>query len=91
MNYHIPVSEFKNEISETLNRVAYSGDSIALQRHGKDVAVIISVKKYELLEHILERMEDEEDIKDALKAREEIKSGKDKVIKWDDVKGEFGF
>jgi prevent-host-death family protein len=90
VDYHIPVSEFKNEIAETLNRVAYSGDSITLQRHGKDVAVIISVKKYELLERILERIENEEDIEDAIKAREEIKSGTDKVFKWDDVKGKFG-
>ena len=89
MEYRIPVSEFKNEIAETLNRVAYSGDSVALQRHGKDVAVIISVKKYELLERMLERMEDEEDVKDAIKAREEIRSGIDKVINWNDVKGEF--
>ena len=86
---HIPVSVFKNEIAETLNRVIYSGERVALQRHGKDVAALVSIKELELIEEI-EQMEDEIDLKAALKALKEIKSGKDKVIAWDDVKKEFG-
>lgn len=86
---HIPVSEFKNEIAETLNRVAYSGERVLLQRHGKDVAALISIKELELLEQI-EELEDEIDLREALKALKEIKSGKDKVVAWNDVKKEFG-
>jgi len=82
---HIPVSEFKNEISETLNRVVYAGERVLLQRHGKDVAALVSVKEVELLEEI-ERMEDEIDLKEALKALKEIRSGKDRVVPWDEVK-----
>ena len=86
---HLPVSEFKNEISETLNRVVYAGERVLLQRHGKDIAALISMKELDILEKI-EEMEDEMDLKEALKALKDIKSGKDKVVAWDDVKKEFG-
>ncbi|NLG17733.1 MAG: type II toxin-antitoxin system Phd/YefM family antitoxin [Fibrobacter sp.] len=86
---HIPVSEFKNEIAETLNKVVYAGERVALQRHGKDVAVLVSMKELEILEEI-EELEDEIDLKEALKALKDLKSGKDKIVSWDDVKKEFG-
>jgi prevent-host-death family protein len=87
--YHIPVSEFKNEIAETLNRVVYGKERVLLQRHGKDVAALVSMKELKILEEI-EDMEDEIDLKEALKGLKEIKSGKDKVVLWDDVKKHFG-
>jgi prevent-host-death family protein len=86
---HIPVSEFKNEISETLNRVVYAGERVLLQRHGKDVAALVSLKELKILEEIEEK-EDEIDLREARKALEEIKSGKDTVVSWDDAKKEFG-
>jgi prevent-host-death family protein len=86
---HMPVSEFKNEIAETLNRVVYAGERVSLQRHGKDVAALVSMKDMEFLEE-LERLEDEQDVKDAINALKEIKSGKDKVVPWDEVKKKFG-
>ena len=86
---HIPVSEFKNEISETLNRVVYAGERVLLQRHGKDVAALVSLKELKILEEI-EAKEDEIDLREAQKALEEIKSGKDTVVSWDDAKKEFG-
>jgi prevent-host-death family protein len=86
---HIPVSEFKNVIAETLNRVVYAGERVLLQRHGKDVAALVSMKELKILEDI-EQLEDEIDLKEAIKAIKDIKSGKDKVVAWDDVKKEFG-
>ena len=86
---HLPVSEFKNEIAEVVNRVAYAGERVLLQRHGKDVAALVSMKELKVLEEI-ERMEDEIDLKEALKALREIKSGKDKVAAWNSVKKDFG-
>jgi prevent-host-death family protein len=86
---HLPVSEFKNEIAETLNRVVYAGERVLLQRHGKDVAALVSIKELAVLEEI-EELEDEIDLKEALKALKDIKSGKDKVVSWDSVKKEFG-
>ena len=86
---HIPVSEFKNEIAETVNRVVYGNERVLLQRHGKDVAALISMKELKVLED-MEQREDEMDAEEALKALKEIKSGKDKLVAWDDVKKDFG-
>jgi prevent-host-death family protein len=87
--YHIPVSDFKNEIAETLNRVAYSGERVLLQRHGKDVAALVSMKELHILED-LERIEDEQDENEAAIVLNSIKSGKSKVIPWEDAKKKLG-
>ena len=86
---HIPVSEFKNEIAETLNRVAYAGERVLLQRHGKDVVALISLEDLQILEKI-EQLEEEQDIKESLRTLKEIDAGKDTVVSWKDVKNEFG-
>jgi len=86
---HIPVSNFKNEIAETLNRVAYAGERVLLQRHGKDVAALVSMKELAVLEE-LENMEDEQDIKEALKVLRRINEGKSSTVPWDDAKKELG-
>ena len=87
--HHIPVSDFKNKIAEVVNRVAYAGERVLLQRHGKDVAALVSMKELKVLEEI-ERMEDEIDLKEARKALNEIKSGKEKVVPWDRNRKNFG-
>ena len=86
---HIPVSEFKNEISETLNRVVYTGERVLLQRHGKDVAALVSMNELKLIEEI-EQIEDETDLKEALKILHKIKSGATGVVSWDKAKKELG-
>jgi prevent-host-death family protein len=64
-----------------LNKVAYGGERVALQRRGKDVAVIVSVEDYELLKVI----EDKADLEMIRKIKEE--DGDD--ILWDDIKKEL--
>lgn len=85
---HIPVSEFKNEISETLNRVVYAGERVALQRHGKDVVALVSMREAAILEDI-EKMEDEIDLREALKALKRIRSGISDVVDWEEAKKEL--
>ena len=46
------------------------------------------MKKLQVSKEI-ERMEDELDLKEALKAIKEIESGKDKLVAWDDLKNDF--
>lgn len=86
---HLPVSEFKNEIAETLNRVMYAGERVLLQRHGKDVAALVSMKELRILDEI-EAIEDEQDIVEAAKIIRRIKSGEGTVVSWDDAKKELG-
>lgn len=78
----ISTSDLRKDTADTLNRVAYGGDRVALQRRGKDVAVIVSVEDYELLRAI----EDKADLELIKKIKEE--SGE--YVPWDDLKKELG-
>lgn len=61
------VVDIRNNLADALNRVAYAGERIILERRGKGVAVLVSMKDLALLE----RIEDEQDIKAARKALKE--------------------
>ena len=75
-------SDLRKDTADTLNKVAYGGERIALQRRGKDVAVIVSVEDYELLKSI----EDRADLETIRKIKDE--PGED--VPWDDLKRELG-
>ena len=62
-------SEARQDFSDVLNRVAYGGERIILERRGKSVAAIVTVGDLELLE----RLEDEQDIRAAKAALKEAK------------------
>jgi prevent-host-death family protein len=70
----------RDRFAEILNRAAYKGERIALERHGKTVAAIVSAEDLELLEALEDRM----DLDAARKALKEPRRN------WDDVKAEFG-
>ena len=74
-------SELRKDISEAVNRVAYTGDRIALQRSGKDVAVIVSVEDYELLSEIENRL-------DLAAVRKSLAEGGEN-ISWEELKKEL--
>jgi antitoxin Phd len=78
----LSTSELRKDTAEALNKVAYGGDRIALQRRGKDVAVIVSVEDYELLR----ALEDKADLETIKK----IKAEQGEDILWDDLKKELG-
>ena len=78
----LSTSELRKDTADALNRVVYRGDRIALQRRGKDVAVIVSVEDYELLRAIEDRA-DMETIK-------KIKAEQGEDVLWDDLKRELG-
>ena len=61
------VADIRNNLADAINRVAYAGERIILERRGKGVAALVSVEDLELLE----RLEDEADIKAARKALKE--------------------
>jgi antitoxin Phd len=79
---HLSISDLRKDTADALNKVAYGGDRIALQRRGKDVAVIVSVEDYELLRAI----EDKADLETIRKIKEE--PGED--VPWEDLKKELG-
>jgi prevent-host-death family protein len=76
------VVDIRNNLADALNRVAYAGERIVLERRGKGVAALVSIEDLALLE----RIEDEQDIKAARKALKE-KGG----ISLDEYKKKHGF
>ena len=66
---HIPAAKLRDDMSDTLNRVAYGGERIVIDRRGKSSAALVSVEDAELLE----RLEDRMDLEHARKA---LRSGK---------------
>jgi prevent-host-death family protein len=57
-------AKFRENCSEAINQVAYSKDRVVLTRHGKDLAAVVPIEDYRLLE----RLEDEIDLREAKKA-----------------------
>ena len=50
----LSVAEARRDLSETLNRVAYRGERVKIQRRGKTVAVLVPVEDAALLERLSE-------------------------------------
>ncbi len=77
---HLTASKLRESLADALNRVAYSGERILLQRRGKDIAALVSKEDLALLEALEERS----DILAALKALEEPGT-----VPWEKVKEEL--
>jgi prevent-host-death family protein len=72
-------------MADVLNRVAYAKDRVRITRHGKEVAAVVPIEDLELIE----RLEDEIDIREAEKAlREANKKG---TIPLGKIRKEFGY
>ena len=78
----IGVAEIRNNMADALNRVAYQGERIVLERRGKGVAAIVSMEDLALIEELEDRI----DLDEARKALAE----KGKSIPLDDVKRRLG-
>ena len=63
----IGVAEIRSNLADVINRVAYGGERIVLQRRGKQVLALVSLEDLELLN----ALEDQADAKPAKKARKE--------------------
>ena len=50
-------SAARKEFAETLNRVAYTGDRVILERKGKGVAAIVTLEDLALIQSIEDRMD----------------------------------
>ena len=80
----MPITAARDDLSDVVNRVAYSKERICLTRHGKDVACVVSVEEARLLDLIEERL----DVSDALEALREMQERGS--ISWGDLKAELG-
>ncbi len=76
------VNKVRESLSDTVDLVAFKGERVIIQRHGKDEAALISVEDLELLEEL----EDRADVAAARKALAESPELRDYV----DVQKEMG-
>jgi prevent-host-death family protein len=69
-------------LTDLVNEVHYGGQRVAIGRHRKKLAVLVSVEDAELLE----RIEDQEDLKAAMR---NLKKG-GKPVPWETAKKDLG-
>ena len=81
MAKRVSASKARDEFAEIINRVAYGGETVLVHRRKKPVAAIIPIDDPELLE----RIEEELDIRAARRARKEKGS-----IPWEKIKKDLG-
>lgn len=64
MTTTISTAEARKNFADVVNKVAYGKDPIVLTRRGQEVAALVSIDEFELLQQIEDRI----DIEDAKKA-----------------------
>jgi prevent-host-death family protein len=78
----LTASQLREDMATAINKVAFGGERIVLQRNNKDVAALVSVEDLNLLRELEDRM-DLAEIKKALK-----EPGAN--IPWKEIKKELG-
>jgi len=79
-------STLRDNLADALNRVAYKGERIVVERHGKEVAALVSLDDLALLN----ALEDRIDMEAAREALAEMKTKGRKPIPWETVKRQLG-
>ena len=63
----IGVAQIRANLAEVINRVAYGGERIVLRRRGKQILAVVSIEDLAMIE----ALENQSDLRAALKARKE--------------------
>ena len=79
----IAAKKLREEMADTLNRVAYGGERFIVERRGKDVVAVVSVEDLEVLEAIEDRIDFDE-------ARRILADTRQKPVPWTKVKKQLG-
>jgi PHD/YefM family antitoxin component YafN of YafNO toxin-antitoxin module len=80
----LDVTAARKSFADAVNRVSYGKERIAIQRHGKILAGMVSAEELELLEAINAR-----DLKDAKAAIKAAKTKGQKSLPWTTAKKEL--
>ena len=80
----VTAKELKEHSTDVLSRVQYGNERVAVTRHGKEVAAVVSIEDAALLESL----EDLLDAHDALEAIEEAE--REGTIGLDDLRKKLG-
>ncbi len=82
----VTIKEARDQFAEIINRTAYGKERVLLTRRGKAVAALVPVEVLEQIA-VLEEMEDELDIRDAIAAYRQAKQAG--TVSWEDLKAEL--
>lgn len=77
----LTASKLREDLGDALNRVAFGGERIVLERRGRDVAALVPMEDLALLNELEDRI----DLDAARKALAESGS-----VPWEDVKQQLG-
>jgi prevent-host-death family protein len=83
----VSVAEARKDLAEIINRASYAHERTVITRHDSDVAAVISIDELRLLDALIEKWEDEQDVADA---REAMLEAHEDNIPWETIKQEFG-
>ncbi len=77
----ITTADARKKFANIINRVAFGDESFVLTRRGEPIAAIVSMRELKLLQEL----EDQIDIEDAWKAKNEL----GEQIPWEELKKEL--
>jgi prevent-host-death family protein len=80
----VAMSQARQTLPEIVNRVAFGGERVIINRSGKQVAAVVSMEDLA----VLQMLEDREDLRDARAAVTEAK--RKGTVSWKSVKKENG-
>lgn len=83
----VSVAQARKDLAEIINRASYAHERTVITKHDTDVAAVISIDELRLLDALIEKWEDEEDI---AAAHDALLEAREDNIPWDDIKREFG-
>jgi prevent-host-death family protein len=86
----IKTTQAREEFGAVINKVAYGKEHFIVHRRGKDLAAIIPMEEFQLLEEYIEKLEDKIDL---MRAKETLKEGGELIpheeIAWEQKEDEI--
>ena len=82
----VSAGKVRQDFAETVNRVAYGGERIVLDRRGRSLAALIPLEDLALLEEL----EDRQDAEEARKALADAQAKGERPIPWTKAKKKLG-
>jgi prevent-host-death family protein len=79
----LDVTKARQAFAETVNQVAYKGERVLIQKHGKPVAALVPVADLELIEWLEDQIDVEE-------ARRIMADAADRIVPWKEAKTRLG-
>jgi prevent-host-death family protein len=82
---HMPLAEFKNRLSEVVDRLEREHGRVVITKHGRPAAVVLSIEDLESLEETLEVMGNRAVLDDIQEALAELQTSAATVLSKDDA------